>query len=151
MPNKVTLELVEDNTANVLNEIPQLKEALLTMWGKAAASYARDKCPVGTPESTGIPGYIGGTLKNSIHYSVNTSDGYVEIGSAVKYAPYVELGTGPNYEPPPEWLENGAEKGNGVPGVGYVRARPFLRPAITEHLNEYNDMLLQVMKQLEEE
>lgn len=34
--------------------------------GAALQEAAQRKAPVGTPQSTGIPGYVGGTLKRSI-------------------------------------------------------------------------------------
>lgn len=49
--------------------------------------------PVGTPESTGIPGYIGGTLKRSIGIEITDGGMSAEVEPTAEYAPYVELGT----------------------------------------------------------
>lgn len=110
--------------------------------GIDAEKFAKALCPTGTSESTGKKGYRGGTLKNSITHKV-TSDGgvaSVAVGSNVEYAPFVELGTGPNFVPPPEWetFEPYKKKGG---GHGYVYPRPFLRPAIEDHLKHYNDII----------
>ena len=94
-------------------QVEQWLEAI----GEDAAGTAADVCPVGTPESTGIKGYIGGTLRNSISAATevwqsdfNKHDGAqaeisdvmpqekpekgaVYIGTNVEYAPYNELGT----------------------------------------------------------
>ena len=56
-----------------------------------------------------------GRLRNSISHEVNEQDVY--IGSNVEYAPYVELGT------------------------ARQKARPFLRPAATEHSGTYKGIL----------
>ena len=56
-----------------------------------------------------------GRLRNSISHEVNEQDVY--IGSNVEYAPYVELGT------------------------ARQKARPFLKPAATEHSQTYKGIL----------
>lgn len=85
--------------------------------GKAAERYAKQLCPVGTPESTGIPGYQGGTLRENIGHAVIQDDLKMVLGDGVKYAPHVEFGT---YK---------------------MRAQPFLRPALNDHLELYRKVL----------
>ena len=85
----------------VLTAAEKAKSQALEMIGGKAESYAKKLCPVDT-----------GNLRNSIthqRYDENTE----VIGSGVKYAPYVELGT---YK---------------------MKARPFLRPAAEGHQGEY--------------
>lgn len=66
-------------------------------------------CPVGTPESTGIPGYVGGTLRSSLTWEIVAESGLsAKVGTNVYYGPFVELGT------------------------RYMRAQPYLRPALSE-------------------
>lgn len=132
-------------TSNNINEILDALggpdgavERVLTMIGIKAEKYAKARCPVGTPESTGIKGYRGGTLRNSITFQVEGDT--LSIGTNVEYAPYVELGTGPFFEAPPEWEEFNAIRGNGS-GRGYVKPRPFLKPAIIDHVNEYDKII----------
>lgn len=123
-----------DNTAQVLAELSSDKAIILEMIGLKIERYAKQLCPVGTVESTGKKGYRGGTLRNSITHV--TTDNSVIVGSNVEYAPFVELGTGPHFEPPPEWEKFSSEKGEGI-GHGYVHPRPFLRPAVLDHVEEY--------------
>lgn len=52
---------------------------------------AQSLCPVGTPESTGKPGYVGGTLKKSLHIQRGVMS--ASIVTSVSYGPYVEFGT----------------------------------------------------------
>ena len=111
--------------------------------GIKVEKYAKALCPVGTPESTGKAGYRGGTLRRSITHQVYGDDqgnAILVVGSNVVYAPYVELGTGPYFTPPPEWETFKSKKGSGV-GHGYVHARPFLRPAIVDHISLYNKII----------
>lgn len=58
-----------------------------------------------------------GNLRNSITHAVEGSEDAVYVGTDVEYAPYVEMGT------------------------RRTAARPFLRPAATEHGAQYRQML----------
>lgn len=88
----------------------------LEICGGKAETYAKQLAPVGTPESTGIPGYHGGTLRNSITHEQWDEKTEV-IGSTVDYSKFVELGT---YK---------------------MKARPFLRPAAENHGAEYKAVI----------
>ena len=123
-----------DNSAEVLAELSRAKARALEIIGLKAEGYAKKLCPVGTVESTGKKGYRGGTLRNSITHTVDGDT--VAVGSNVEYAPYVELGTGPHFEPPPDWETFTSKRGSGV-GRGYVKPRRYLQPAIEEHKDEY--------------
>lgn len=127
-----------DNSAEVLAELEQAKARALEIIGQQAERYAKDVCPVGTPESTGKKGYIGGTLRNSITHRVSEDE--MSLGSNVEYAPYVELGTGPYFEAPPEWEQFTTTRGSGI-GKSFVRPRPYLRPAIEDHRDEYKEII----------
>ncbi len=134
-------EVTQDNTEEVLAQLESATQKALTIIGMKAEKYAKALCPVGTPESTGKKGYRGGTLRNSITFNVDTGgeNSYVEIGSNVEYAPYQELGTGPNFEAPPEWETFEADKGSGHGGG--IRPKHFLRDAIVDHMDEYGNVI----------
>ena len=132
-----------DNSGKFLAELERAKKKALETMGLKAEGYAKKLCPVGTEESTGIKGYRGGTLRNSITHLVNGD--VLEVGSNVEYAPYVELGTGPHFVPPPEWERFESEKGKGV-GKAYVKPRPYIRPAIEDHRDEYKQIAEREMK-----
>lgn len=123
-----------DNSEKVLAELTRAKARTMEIIGLKAEGYAKKLCPVGTVESTGKKGYRGGTLRNSITHAVNGD--VLSVGSNVEYAPYVELGTGPHFEPPPDWETFTSKRGSGV-GRGYVKPRRYLQPAIEEHKDEY--------------
>lgn len=63
--------------------------------GLRVQAKARQDCPVGTPESTGKKGYVGGTLRQSIalELGVDAQGVFVRIGSNVYYAEWVHDGT----------------------------------------------------------
>lgn len=92
----------QDYSEEVLAELELWAMRVLTIWGSKIKDYAQALVPVGTEDSTGIDGYVGGALKESINYVVDMASKTVTVGSALLYAIYVELGTGVF-----------AEKGNG--------------------------------------
>ena len=129
---------ITDNSAEALAGLKRAKARALEIIGLKAEGYAKRLCPVGTVESTGIKGYRGGTLRNSITHVV---DGDVlSVGSNIPYAAYVELGTGPHFEPPPDWETFTSKRGSGV-GRGYVKPRRYIQPAIEEHAGEYKNIM----------
>ena len=106
-------------TSHKEEAIKAVSEAMaraLEICGGKAETYAKELAPVGTPESTGIPGYHGGTLRNSITHEQWDEKTEV-IGSTVDYSKFVELGT---YK---------------------MKARPFLRPAAENHGAEYKAVI----------
>lgn len=81
-----------------------------------------------------------GNLRNSIDYAVG-DDNVLYLGTNVEYAPYVEFG-------------HKQKKGRYVPAIGKrlvadeVPAKPFLRPAIENYINEYKQIIENVLRQL---
>lgn len=137
-----SIEITANNIPEVLGALNDSTERILTMIGIKVERYAKNRCPVGTPKSTGKKGYRGGTLRNSITFEVDGNE--LSVGSNVEYAPYVELGTGPNFEAPPEWEQFNTQRGSG--SGGYVYPRPFLRPAIEDHVREYKNIIKNELK-----
>ena len=131
---------------------PQLHEALdawaarvLNIWGMKIQDYAQQLVPTGTEDSTHIEGYVGGALKASLTYVVDVAQKTVTVGSDLLYSIYVELGTGIF-----------AEKGDGrkTPWVWKdfngkwhftrgMKARPFLRPAVEDHIDELRQIAVE--------
>lgn len=144
----VKIQVTKDNTDEIISSLSVAVKRTLKIIGENAEKYAKALCPVGTSKSTGKKGYRGGTLRRSITHKVEKIDGVdaVQIGSNVEYAPYVELGTGPNFTLPPEWEQFQSKKGSGMAGVGYVKARPYLAPAIKDHLDEYRNIIKQELQ-----
>lgn len=134
---------ITDNSDKVMSAKDTAVKKALEAIGIRAEKYAKALCPVGTVESTGKKGYRGGTLRNSITHEVD--EDVVTIGSNVEYAPYVELGTGPYFQTPPQWEQFSSTKGSGE-GTGYVHPRPFLKPAIEDHLDEFKGLAEHIFK-----
>ena len=78
--------------------------------------------PVGTPESTGIPGYVGGTLKRSIGIEISDGGMTAAVEPSAEYAPYVEYGT------------------------RFMSAQPYLRPTLSKVGNKFKADVRKLVK-----
>ena len=138
-----------DNTPQLHEALEAWAERVLTIWGMKVQDYAQLLVPTGTADSTGIEGYVGGALKQSLTFAVDLAKKTVTIGSNLFYSVYVELGTGIF-----------AEKGNGrkTPWVwkdfngkwhftrGMKAAndgKGFLRPAVEDHIDELRQIAVE--------
>ena len=132
-------EVRVNNLPRVLMHLEAAEARTLEQIGEAAVGHVRDNVPVDT-----------GALRDSYMADVDAGNHRVRIGSPMEYAPFVELGTGPNYEQPPDWVTNNAQRGHhdtdpwwyldddGEWKLGwFVRAQPHLRPAMLNNVNEY--------------
>lgn len=137
-----------NHTDEVLQLFDQAVNVSLERCGLQAESYAVDLVPVGTPESTGIEGYAGGTLKQSITHKVDTAEKAVYIGTNIDYGIYVELGTGIYAEggggrPTPWVWQDMNGKWHHTRGQ---EPQPFLRPAINNHKQTYRNIIEDELK-----
>lgn len=121
-----------DHTDEVLREIKEHFNAALEKCGMIAEGYAKDNITKNKTVDTGA-------LRNSVTHKVVGRDCY--IGTNIEYAPYIEFGTGVYYpggrRTPWVWTDRDGNKHltDGMP------AKPFLKPAVTEHVEEYKRIL----------
>lgn len=133
---------VDDHSPEVLEALQNAVERGLMAIGEKAEAYAKDNITAQGAVDTG-------RLRNSITYALQGHDGNtlrytaamqkageeakpeavpisepdsVYIGTAVFYGPYIEFGT------------------------IHQKARPFLKPAVAEHAQEYWDTLRESLK-----
>lgn len=129
-----------DNSKEVLKAAKEQILAGLTACGMAAEGYAKANITQQQAVDTG-------QLRNSITFQVQDSENAVYIGSNVEYAPYVELGTGVYYDGGGRQTPWTYQDGNGDWHISHgMRARPYLKPAITDHANEYSTLLKDALK-----
>ena len=81
--------------------------------GADLQTKAQKNAPVGTPQSTGILGYVGGTLKRSVELDITDGGLTVEVEPTADYAAYVEYGT------------------------RFMEAQPYLKPAYDEQKKKF--------------
>lgn len=120
---------VISNRAALMGAVSAAAKRALETCGLKAESYAKQLCPVKT-----------GRLRNSITH-LTISEPAVLVGSNVEYAPYVELG-------------HRQQPGRYVPALkkrlkaAKVAGKPFIRPAIENHMSEYQDIVNKEMSKL---
>lgn len=129
------MKIKTNNTKAVLQALAQQTANALEICGGKAETYAKRDCPVDT-----------GNLRNSIAHKVDTGEGKAYIGTNSEYAPYVELGTGIYYSGGrrTSWVYEDS-KGNWHKTNG-AKAQPFLKPAVSEHGTEYNNIIKNALK-----
>lgn len=156
MPNGVTFI---DHSDDVRRLLEGATEATAREIGGKIANYARQglgkaKGPMGNPWPTDVITAV----RQSIAVEVEkVSGGYaLQVGSNMQVGPYIELGTGKLYDPPPEWIEYHGDDAHSVGGLDWwlyfdplegvvkigkpVPSQPFLRPAVLDHVAEYKDI-----------
>lgn len=110
------VKLTNDNVKQILEATNEAINNALETIGNMAADYAAGLAPVDT-----------GRLQNSITSEVSESEKAVYVGTNVEYAPFVEYG-------------HRTQSGKTVEG------KPFLKPAIESHLDEYKHVLESELK-----
>lgn len=113
--DKLALELKKRENLDAVKTVVKMNGAELQ-------AGAQQKAPVGTPESTGIPRYVGGTLKRSIGVEIKDGGLTAEVTPTAEYAAYVELGT------------------------RFMAAQPYLEPAFNIQKSIFMKDLKRLMK-----
>ena len=78
---KVSVEVKNDNSHEVLAQMLKSVGVALEAIGQEAEGYAKADCPVDT-----------GTLRNSLTHEVKNNENAVYVGTNVEYGVYVEYG-----------------------------------------------------------
>ena len=110
----------------------------LVRCGMKMQEYATKLAPVKT-----------GALANSIAFKIEPDEKSAYVGSNSEYAAYVEFGTGKYSElggtPKERWVYY--DKAHDVYRRGYPqRPRPFIRPAVANHIKTYQNILVNALK-----
>jgi hypothetical protein len=127
---------LKDNTKIFLDALDDKVDVILEAIGIQAENYAKLMCPVDT-----------GRLRNSITHTVSGNKGFTydykdnegnsysyNVGSARDNEKTAYIGTSVEYARAVEM------------GIGQ-RPQPYLRPAITQHNDEYKKIALTILKQ----
>lgn len=137
MANKLSFSIAVNNTEEVRAALEKQKDTILKECGQLAIGYAVN----GITQQKKFPGT--GNLARSI--SAHIEGDTVAVGSALKYAPYFELGTGIY-----------ATQGSGAKKIPWVyyneqihsfvttfgqRPKPYLRPAFKDHIDDYKTII----------
>ncbi len=134
----MNIEII-DNSDLVEEELKAAVLRALERCGMQAEGYAKDLVP--SPGKTGL-----GALRNSINHMVDGEEQAVYIGTNSEYGAYVELGTGKYYPGgrPTPWAYQDKD-GNWHTTRGNP-ARPYLRPAVADHVQTYINIINDELK-----
>ena len=122
------------NTDKVLEGLDDAAIRALTRMGMQGRDYASDLAPIAEDN--------GGTLAQSIDFTVDEENKECYVGTPKEYGIYVEMGTGMYVdggrktplvykdEKTGEWRTTSGQK-----------AQPYLKPAITEHIDTYKNIV----------
>lgn len=132
---------VTSNKGILLDELEEAVQTALERVCLQAESYAKNNCTQKKIVDTG-------NLRNSITHTIKGKDGY--IGTNVKYGKYIEFGTGVHAETggrqTPWTYPMETQQGVVFVHTNGAKPRPFLRPAVTEHVEEYKAIITDQMK-----
>ena len=139
---KVTADVtitVNSNKQAILDEFKWRKKVALEAIGKQGEANAKMHIT-----AAGAVGKTG-RLRNSISHDADDDSAY--IGTDVEYAIYVEVGTGiyaseGGRSTPWSYKD---DEGNWHTTVG-MKPRPFLAPAVQEHVDEYKELVENYMR-----
>lgn len=157
---KITLE---DHSAEVLKALDAAALRALTRCGLQAEKNAKNLCPT-----------VTSNLKNSITSTVVETEKAAYVGTPVEYATYVELGTGVHSPTPTSgywvYVVGNESKKSKTPGKRYTfeeakrivailrrkgldahmtdgrRAKPFIKPAVADHADQYRKIIESELK-----
>lgn len=122
-----------------VDEIRRKMPQTMARIGLKAVDISRDMVPVDTARLKGSIAHK--EYGNGVTYETS-------VGSNVKYAPYVEYGTGQAGK----WSGGGDYRGHDS-GVTYneawsgVRARPYLRPSVYDFKDVYTEMVAETVRE----
>lgn len=119
------------NTDKVLEDFEEACLRALERMGSEAEGFAFGLAPDDT-----------GNLKNSIGHQVVEDEKAVYIGTREDYAIYVEFGTGMYVDGGGKtpWVYKDEKTGEWVTTRGQ-KAQPYLKPAITDHIDTYKNIV----------
>ena len=124
------MKIVNDNTDAILTAKNEAIQRALNKIGMVAEGYAKALCPTDTGRLKNSITYATAEFEGQANYTDDNGNSYSDgaakgtaeagvvcIGTNVEYAPYVELGT------------------------MRIGERPFLRPAVENHIEKYKEVL----------
>lgn len=144
---------VESSKEELLALLEQIAEGVLTDWGQTVERYAKGKAPVDTGRlKNSITWALGGGEAAIAEYQSSSTHGHnpstEKWGTAGKPAPKPHGGKYSGTAPKDSQGKRSVYVGTNVKYAQYVELgtskmgpRPFLKPAVTDHISEYMDIL----------
>ena len=123
-----------NNAPEVLKDFDEACIRALTRMGMQGRDYASDLAPIAEDN--------GGTLAQSIDFTVDEENKECYVGTPKEYGIYVEMGTGQYVDGGRKtpWVYKDEKTGEWVTTRGQ-KAQPYLKPAITDHIDTYKNIV----------
>lgn len=116
--------------------LPNMADTAITLIGRKIKEDAQEDCPVGTPASTGVPGYIGGSLKKSGRLFRKIKSGATRL-IRITFGGYIR---NPNTGKIVDYAKHVHD------GTSRMPARPFLQNSINRHARALLKAIIDVVK-----
>lgn len=132
---------VTNNKKQTLDELQQQSLVALEACGLAGEGWAKDLLTQQKAVDTG-------DLRRSVKHKVQPAKMTCFIGTNIKYAPYIEFGTGKFAEGggrPTPWVWQ--DKNGDWHMTHGMKARPYLRPAVADHIKDYKKIIEEYLDQ----
>lgn len=131
---------IKDNTDEFLSAFEKALENGLTAIGMTAEGHAKRKI-------TDYPAVDTGRLRNSITFAISGEKANTPTYTDDKKGVYNYSGTAPDDKEKAVYIGTNVEYGKHVElGTSKMPARPFLKPAATEHNEEYKKIMEAALK-----
>lgn len=138
----IEIKIQNNNIQKVLKEANDEMIKRLTVCGMKAKDFAKEKLTDELNKTTPQWYVRTGALRNSIDYIVDPDEKKMIVGAGAEYAPYVEFGTGINYDGGgrrTSWVYKGSDGQFHM--TNGMKARPFIKPALEDHMDFYEKVL----------
>lgn len=130
----------KDNTKEVLSALDKAIERGLEAIGLTAEGHAKRKI-------TSYPAVDTGRLRNSITFAISGEKANTTTYTDNNKGVYNYSGTAPDDKEKAVYIGTNVEYGKHVElGTSKMAARPFLKPAATEHSEEYKRIMEAALK-----
>lgn len=134
---------INDNTSEFLDALEKAIDNGLEAIGMTAEGHAKRKI-------TDYPAVDTGRLRNSITYAISGKKAKTETYKDNDGNTYQYSGTAPDDTDPSVYIGTNVEYGAYVEiGTSRMGARPFLKPAASEHSDEYKRIMEAALKSAE--
>lgn len=131
---------IKDNTDEFLSAFEKALENGLTAIGMTAEGHAKRKI-------TSYPAVDTGRLRNSITFAISGEKANTTTYTDNNKGVYNYSGTAPDDKEKAVYIGTNVEYGKHVElGTSKMEARPFLKPAATEHSEEYKRIMEAALK-----
>ena len=137
----MNLKMIRDNRKQVKGQVEEAIVRALEICAGKAETYAKTNLTRQKAVDTGA-------LRNSVNHKVDKAKLVAYVGTNIEYAPYIEFGTGIYYVGGRRTSWTYKDSDGQWHMTNGMRARPFLKPAVADHQEEYKNIIQSELSKL---